>query len=50
MQDSSALVINILIVDVGVISNQEGRKSMIKLVERVVISFYAGVSASTAHT
>jgi len=44
------MVINILIVDVGVISNQEGRKSMMKLVERVVISFYVGVSTSTAHT
>jgi len=49
-KDSSAMAINILIVDVGVISNQEGRKSMMKLAERVVISFYAGVSASTAHT
>jgi len=42
--------INILIVDVSVISNQEGRKSMMKLAERVVISFYVGASASTTHT
>jgi len=33
-----------------VITNQEGRKSMMKLAERMVISFCAGVSASTAHT
>ncbi|KAG2717052.1 hypothetical protein I3843_03G156400 [Carya illinoinensis] len=34
----------------SVITNQEGRKSMLKLAERMVISFCAGVSASTAHT
>ncbi|KAI5599594.1 hypothetical protein POPTR_002G230200v4 [Populus trichocarpa] len=34
----------------AVITNQEGRKSMMKLAERMVISFCAGVSASTAHT
>lgn len=33
-----------------VITNQDGRKSMLKLAERMVISFCAGVSASTAHT
>ncbi|KAK2988028.1 hypothetical protein RJ640_011291 [Escallonia rubra] len=33
-----------------VITNQEGRKSMMKLAERMVISFCAGVSGSTAHT
>lgn len=33
-----------------VITNQEGRKSMLKLAERMVISFCGGVSASTAHT
>lgn len=32
------------------ITNQEGRKSMLKLAERMVISFCAGVSASTTHT
>jgi len=47
---ASGMATNIPIVDVGVISNQEGRKSMMKLVERVVISFYARVSASTTHT
>ncbi|KAB2048343.1 hypothetical protein ES319_A13G107400v1 [Gossypium barbadense] len=36
--------------DVGVITNQDGRKSMLKLAERMVMSFCAGVSASTAHT
>ncbi|TYJ43001.1 hypothetical protein E1A91_A03G124600v1 [Gossypium mustelinum] len=36
--------------DVGVITNQDGRKSMLKLAERMVISFCGGVSASTAHT
>lgn len=33
-----------------VITNQDGRKSMLKLAERMCISFCAGVSASTAHT
>ncbi|WOL15697.1 hypothetical protein Cni_G24478 [Canna indica] len=33
----------------GVISNVEGRKSMLKLAERMVISFCGGVSASTTH-
>jgi homeobox-leucine zipper protein len=33
-----------------VITNQDGRKSMLKLAERMVISFCAGVSASTTHT
>lgn len=33
-----------------VITNQDGRKSMLKLAERMVMSFCAGVSASTAHT
>ncbi|KAK8529120.1 hypothetical protein V6N12_059911 [Hibiscus sabdariffa] len=32
------------------ITNQDGRKSMLKLAERMVISFCGGVSASTAHT
>lgn len=34
----------------AVITSQEGRKSMLKLAERMAISFCAGVSASTAHT
>ncbi|ONI18488.1 hypothetical protein PRUPE_3G218500 [Prunus persica] len=47
---ASALASNIPTGDVGVITNQEGRKSMLKLAERMVISFCAGVSASTTHT
>ncbi|KAJ6723684.1 HOMEOBOX LEUCINE ZIPPER PROTEIN [Salix koriyanagi] len=47
---ASAMATNIPAGDVGVITNQEGRKSMMKLAERMVISFCAGVSASTAHT
>ncbi|KAL6294035.1 hypothetical protein ACE6H2_002177 [Prunus campanulata] len=47
---ASSLASNIPTGDVGVIANQEGRKSMLKLAERMVISFYAGVSASTTHT
>ena len=34
----------------SVLTNQDGRKSMLKLAERMVISFCDGVSASTAHT
>nr|XP_010327237.1 homeobox-leucine zipper protein MERISTEM L1 [Solanum lycopersicum] len=33
-----------------VITSPEGRKSMLKLAERMVMSFCAGVGASTAHT
>ncbi|XP_022986270.1 homeobox-leucine zipper protein HDG2-like isoform X2 [Cucurbita maxima] len=47
---ASAMATNISTGDVGVITNQEGRKSMLKLAERMVISFCAGVSASTTHT
>ncbi|PQM35078.1 hypothetical protein Pyn_40506 [Prunus yedoensis var. nudiflora] len=47
---ASSLASNIPIANVGVITNQEGRKSMLKLAERMVISFCAGVSASTTHT
>ncbi|KAF7823130.1 homeobox-leucine zipper protein HDG2 isoform X1 [Senna tora] len=47
---ASSLATNIPTGDVGVITNQEGRKSMLKLAERMVMSFCAGVSASTAHT
>jgi homeobox-leucine zipper protein len=36
--------------DLGVIPNPEGRKIILKLVERMVISFCTSVSASTAHT
>uniref|UniRef100_A0A1D1Z2W3 Homeobox-leucine zipper protein ROC2 n=1 Tax=Anthurium amnicola TaxID=1678845 RepID=A0A1D1Z2W3_9ARAE len=35
--------------EAGVITSQEGRKSMLKLAERMVISFCSGVSASVAH-
>lgn len=34
----------------AVISSPEGRKSMLKLAERMVMSFCTGVGASTAHT
>lgn len=37
-------------INVSVITNQEGRKSMLKLAERMVMSFCGGVSASTTHT
>ncbi|XP_043692658.1 homeobox-leucine zipper protein ROC2-like [Telopea speciosissima] len=47
---ASTMATNIPSGDVGVITSQEGRKSMLKLAERMVISFCAGVSASTAHT
>ncbi|PON68743.1 Octamer-binding transcription factor [Parasponia andersonii] len=47
---ASAMATNIPTGDVGVITNQDGRKSMLKLAERMVISFCAGVSASTTHT
>ncbi|XP_039029108.1 homeobox-leucine zipper protein HDG2-like [Hibiscus syriacus] len=47
---ASVLASNIPAGDVGVITNQDGRKSMLKLAERMVISFCGGVSASTAHT
>lgn len=33
-----------------VITSPEGRKSMLKLAERMVLSFCSGVGASTAHT
>ncbi|KAK8979508.1 hypothetical protein V6N11_073505 [Hibiscus sabdariffa] len=47
---ASVMATNMPTGDVGVITNQDGRKSMLKLAERMVISFCAGVSASTAHT
>ncbi|XP_077243537.1 homeodomain GLABROUS 2 isoform X1 [Tasmannia lanceolata] len=47
---ASVMATNIPAGDVGVITSQEGRRSMLKLAERMVISFCAGVSASTAHT
>ncbi|XP_057985219.1 homeobox-leucine zipper protein HDG2 isoform X2 [Hevea brasiliensis] len=42
---ASAMATNIPSGDIG-----EGRKSMLKLAERMAISFFGGVSASTAHT
>ncbi|XVE74490.1 hypothetical protein DITRI_Ditri12bG0020800 [Diplodiscus trichospermus] len=47
---ASVMATNITTGDVGVITNQDGRKSMLKLAERMVLSFCAGVSASTGHT
>nr|GMD05195.1 homeobox-leucine zipper protein MERISTEM L1-like [Ipomoea batatas] len=47
---ASAMANNISAVDGGVITSPEGRKSMLKLAERMVMSFCAGVGASTAHT
>ncbi|XP_031130570.1 homeobox-leucine zipper protein MERISTEM L1-like [Ipomoea triloba] len=47
---ASAMANNIPAVDGGVITSPEGRKSMLKLAERMVMSFCAGVGASTAHT
>ncbi|KAK8952354.1 Homeobox-leucine zipper protein ROC2 [Platanthera zijinensis] len=35
--------------DIGVITTAEGRRSMLKLAERMVVSFCGGVSASTTH-
>ncbi|KAL6573873.1 Homeobox-leucine zipper protein MERISTEM L1 [Orobanche hederae] len=47
---ASLMANNISAGDVGVISSSEGRKSMLKLAERMVMSFCTGVGASTAHT
>ncbi|XP_022952948.1 homeobox-leucine zipper protein HDG2-like [Cucurbita moschata] len=47
---ASAMATSIPTGDAGVITNQEGRKSMLKLAERMVMSFCGGVSASTTHT
>ncbi|XP_022136006.1 homeobox-leucine zipper protein HDG2-like [Momordica charantia] len=47
---ASAMATSIPNGDAGVITNQEGRKSMLKLAERMVMSFCGGVSASTTHT
>ncbi|CBI23181.3 hypothetical protein VitviT2T_014548 [Vitis vinifera] len=47
---ASAMASNIPAGDVGVITSPEGRKSMLKLAERMVMSFCAGVGASTTHT
>ncbi|KAB2610618.1 homeobox-leucine zipper protein PROTODERMAL FACTOR 2-like [Pyrus ussuriensis x Pyrus communis] len=47
---ASAMASDIPTGDVGVITNQERRKSVLKWAERMVISFCAGLSASTTHT
>lgn len=47
---ASAMANNIPAGDAGVITSPEGRKSMLKLAERMVMSFCSGVGASTAHT
>ncbi|CAN4109742.1 unnamed protein product [Withania somnifera] len=47
---ASAMANNIPTGDIGVITSPEGRKSMLKLAERMVMSFCTGVGASTAHT
>ncbi|XP_074307544.1 homeobox-leucine zipper protein MERISTEM L1-like [Silene latifolia] len=47
---ASVMATNIPAGEAGVITNREGRKSMLKLAERMVMSFCAGVGASTAHT
>ncbi|XP_057536748.1 homeobox-leucine zipper protein MERISTEM L1-like [Amaranthus tricolor] len=47
---ASVMATNIPATEGGVITSAEGRKSMLKLAERMVMSFCAGVGASTAHT
>ncbi|KAG8640642.1 homeobox-leucine zipper protein HDG2 isoform X2 [Manihot esculenta] len=47
---ASSMATNIPTGDIGVITSEEGRKSMLKLAERMAKSFCSGVSASTAHT
>ncbi|CAN6859681.1 unnamed protein product [Brassica oleracea] len=46
---SSMMASNIPASDLSVITSPEGRKSMLKLAERMVMSFCTGVGASTAH-
>ncbi|KAL9392709.1 hypothetical protein Peur_016629 [Populus x canadensis] len=46
---ASSMAINIPTGDLCVITTAEGRKSMLKLAERMVMSFCTGVGASTAH-
>ncbi|GAV85193.1 Homeobox domain-containing protein/START domain-containing protein [Cephalotus follicularis] len=46
---ASSMAINIPAGDLYVITSPEGRKSMLKLAERMVTSFCTGVGASTAH-
>ncbi|GMY36943.1 homeobox-leucine zipper protein MERISTEM L1-like isoform X1 [Fagus crenata] len=46
---ASSMANNIPAGDLCVITSTEGRKSMLKLAERMVLSFCTGVGASTAH-
>ncbi|XP_010439429.1 PREDICTED: homeobox-leucine zipper protein MERISTEM L1 [Camelina sativa] len=46
---ASSMASNIPAGDLSVITSAEGRKSMLKLAERMVMSFCSGVGASTAH-
>ncbi|OAY81802.1 Homeobox-leucine zipper protein ROC2 [Ananas comosus] len=46
---ASVMASNIPSGEIGVITTPEGRKSMLKLAERMVISFCGGVTASTTH-
>ncbi|CAA0396048.1 unnamed protein product [Arabidopsis thaliana] len=46
---ASSMASNIPACDLSVITSPEGRKSMLKLAERMVMSFCTGVGASTAH-
>ncbi|KAL6844550.1 hypothetical protein ACP4OV_026223 [Aristida adscensionis] len=46
---ASVMASNIPTSDIGVITSSEGRKSMLKLAERMVMSFCGGVTASAAH-
>ncbi|KAK7280177.1 hypothetical protein RJT34_25239 [Clitoria ternatea] len=46
---ASTLATNIPAGDLCVITSHEGRKSMLKLAERMIMSFCTGVGASTAH-
>ncbi|KAK7343568.1 hypothetical protein VNO77_12395 [Canavalia gladiata] len=46
---ASSMATNIPAGDLCVITSHEGRKSMLKLAERMIMSFCTGVGASTAH-
>ncbi|PNT61898.1 hypothetical protein BRADI_5g22570v3 [Brachypodium distachyon] len=46
---ASVMASNIPNSDIGVITSSEGKKSMLKLAERMVASFCGGVTASVAH-
>ncbi|KAK8921912.1 Homeobox-leucine zipper protein ROC2 [Platanthera zijinensis] len=46
---ASVMAISIPAGEIGVITTAEGRKSMLKLAERMVLSFCGGVSASMTH-